>query len=256
MKIRIIAKRKYPELKKLYDSFEVSSEAEICLAVGGDGTFIKAAKMHNGPVLPINGLDPMSVSYYSDLTIKDIDFIIESLKEKRYRVDSISKKLEVAYNGRKYYAVNEALLHNIKESLRFSIYQIVEGRRQRLYPYIMVGDGVIISNLVGSTAYNRAAGGPILLNKDDMSITFVNPDGPYRNSIVIDGHTKLEIEIMRYTGMLRYDGINIGAIKPGKKFTVSLSNKNINIIKFPKRYESFEHKLEKIVSSRLVKELR
>ncbi|MEM0094429.1 MAG: hypothetical protein QXF41_00380 [Candidatus Micrarchaeaceae archaeon] len=255
MEIRVIAKRKYPELKKLYESFDVSSKAEICLAVGGDGTFIKAAKVHDGPILPISGMDPMSVSYYSDLSVNDIDFIIESLKGRRYRVESISRKLEIVYNKRKYYAVNEALLHNIRESIRFTIYLVERGQRYKIYPYVIVGDGIIISNLVGSTAYNRVAGGPILLNKDDISITFVNTDGPYRNPIVMDGDAKIEIDLLRYTGMLRYDGIDIGMLRPGGKFTVSLSNKSIDIIKFPNRYEKFDDKLEKIVKSRLVKEL-
>ena len=38
-KIKIISKKNYPELKKLYNRFDISEDAEVCLAVGGDGTF-------------------------------------------------------------------------------------------------------------------------------------------------------------------------------------------------------------------------
>ena len=52
-------KKNYPELKKLYSKFDVSDDAEICLAVGGDGTFIKAANEFDGPIL-----DFLIVNFY------------------------------------------------------------------------------------------------------------------------------------------------------------------------------------------------
>ena len=53
MKIKIISKKNYPKLKKLYSKFDISEDAEVCLAVGGDGTFIKAANEFDGPILPV-----------------------------------------------------------------------------------------------------------------------------------------------------------------------------------------------------------
>ena len=66
MRIKLIKNRNYPELKKLYGEFDVGDDGEICVAVGGDGTFVKAAKSFPGPILPIRSDDPGSVGYYAD----------------------------------------------------------------------------------------------------------------------------------------------------------------------------------------------
>lgn len=92
MKIKIISKKNYPELKKLYSKFDVSDDAEVCLAIGGDGTFIKAANEFDGPILSIRSDEKNSTGYYADVDLKDINFIIKSLLSKSYRIEELGKK--------------------------------------------------------------------------------------------------------------------------------------------------------------------
>ncbi|MCW1294811.1 MAG: hypothetical protein QXP07_03110, partial [Candidatus Parvarchaeum sp.] len=110
MKIKIISKKNYPELKKLYSKFDISEDAEVCLAVGGDGTFIKAANEFDGPILPVRSDEKNSTGYYADVGLKDVDFIIKSLLSKNYKVEELGRKIEVDYEKSKYYGVNEILL--------------------------------------------------------------------------------------------------------------------------------------------------
>lgn len=253
MKIKIVKRRNYPALNKFYDAFEVGNTGKLCVAIGGDGTFIRAAKEFDGPILPIRSKENGSIGYYADISTDDIDYAIKKLKSGSYTVERLGNKIMVDYNGRHYYAVNEVVLNNLLEEVSFKVYEVVNGRRHALYPYTMSGDGVLVTSEVGSTAYNKSAGGPVILNPDAFCITFINVDGPYRNPIVVDVKREIEIEIVKYKGRLRYDGINIGLLKPGSRFRVRLSDKELRVVRFKERRESFGEKLERVIRSRMEK---
>ena len=253
MKIKIVKNKDYKELKPLYASFDVGNEAEMCIAVGGDGTFVRAAQEYSGPILPIRSEERGSIGYYSDVNLDDIDFVVRSLKHGKFSVEKLENKIEIEYKGKSYYAVNEALMHNVLEEVSFKIYEIKNGKRQEIYPYVMSGDGILITSSIGSTAYNKSAGGPILLVPDVMCLTFLNADGPYRNSIVVDSSKVIEIEVVKYNGVLRYDGIEIKLLKPGDKFRVRVSKRELRIVRLEGRREELARKLDRIIRSRMGK---
>ncbi len=253
MKVTIISKKEYPEARKLRKAFTVGADGDICIAIGGDGTFIRAAREFNGPILPIRCEEAGSIGYYADIGIKETDYAIEKLKKGDYSIEKLANKLMVECKGRKYYAVNEAVLNNLLEEVSFRVYEIKEGRRTPIYPYVMSGDGVLMTSVVGSTAYNKSAGGPIILSPDVFCITFINADGPYKNPIVIGSERQIEIVIVKYKGKLRYDGKEIGILRPRESFRVKLSDKELNIIRLRGRREGFGEKLERIIGSRMEK---
>lgn len=251
MEISVVTHRKYPQLSKLYKSFKVTRKGEICLAIGGDGTFVRAAKEFDGPILPIRSDEKGSIGYYSDLSLKDMDFVISSLKDHKFTVEKLGSKIELAFRGRNYYAVNEVLLHNVAEEVSFKIYEIKGGKRAEIYPYVMSGDGILITGSIGSTAYNKSAGGPIILTPDAICMTFLNVDGPYKNPIVIGSSKIIEIEIMKYRGVLRFDGTEVGQVKPGDRIRIMVSDKELRVVRFEDRREELAKKLDRIIRSRM-----
>ncbi len=253
MKITIIAKKNYKEISKLRKNFEVVNDGEIYIAIGGDGTFIRAAQTTDKPILFIRDNDDSSLGYHSDISIDDLDFAIERLKKRDFIVDGVSNKIELSYNKSNYYAINEVSINNIAEEISFAVYQRKKGKRSRIYPFLMSGDGMLVTSALGSTAYNKSAGGPIILAQDVMCITFLNPDGPYSNPIVIGGKSLVEVEVVKYKGILRYDGKDIAMLSPGKRFDVRLSDRKINIVRFRGRNEGFADKLERKIRGRLLK---
>ncbi len=253
MKIALFKKKEYPELAKLRKAFEIDPKGDLCVAVGGDGTFIRAAREFEGPILPIRSMDKGTIGYYSDISLEQMDYAVEKLKSGDYSIEKLGNKMELDYKGKRYYAVNEAVLNNELEEVSFRIYETVNGKRQEVYPYIMSGDGILMTSVVGSTAYNKSAGGPIILSPEVFCITPINVDGPYRNPIVVDATRQIEIEVVKYTGRLRYDGMEIGKLKPGDSFTVRLSKKEVDVIRFKRYREGFGAKLERIIRSRMEK---
>lgn len=252
MKISFFSKKNYPEIeRKIRDNFDIVKNGELCIAIGGDGTFIHAVQKVSCPVLLIRDNELDSTGYYSDIGLDKIDEVIKLLKKKEFKIETLGKKLLLVHKNKKYYAVNECYLSNSIGEVSFKIYELINNKRQNIYPFVVGGDGVIVSSEIGSTAYNRSAGGPILLENNLFCITFINPDGPYRNSLVVNSNKTIEIEVSKYEGVLRYDNFTVGKIKTNESFTVKASNKEVKIIKLNGVYESFGDKLRRVIKSKM-----
>jgi NAD+ kinase len=244
------------DLRKLYKNFKVGDNGDIYIVVGGDGTFIKTVQMTDKPVLLIRDEKEGSIGYHSDTSIRDLDTIIKKLKNSDYYVEAISRKIEVIYKKKHYFGINEARLNNIMEEINFKVYEIDGKKRSRIYPFIMSGDGMLATSKIGSTAYNKSAGGPIILTPNVLCLTFLNPDGPYSNPIVVDPEREIEIDIVKYEGILGFDNTRISKVVPGESFRIKLSDKKINVLRLNGMRESFADKLERRIKSRLVKEFK
>lgn len=256
MKITIVSRKRSPRLRKLYKNFKVGRDGDIYIAVGGDGTFIKTAQMTEKPVLLIRDEKGGSIGYHSDLNIKDLDSIIKKLKKNQYSVEPLSNKIEIIYKNRHYFGVNEARLNNVFEEVSFKIYERIGNKRIRIYPFVMSGDGMLATSKIGSTAYNRSAGGPVILSPDVLCLTFLNIDGPYNSPIILDSDREIEVEVVKYEGILGFDNTKIATIGKGDMFRIRLSDKKINVVRFSNERESFADKLERTIRSRMVKEFK
>ncbi len=254
MKIKIISKKRYKEIEKIKKELNVvggkETKADICIAIGGDGTFIRAAKEFDGPILPIRANDLDSMGYYADVSTDNINEVIRLLKTNAFKIKTISKMITLHYKNRKYYAVNEILLRNKLEEVYFDIE--INGRKEKNNSFKISGDGFIVTNLIGSTAYNRSAGGPIILTQKVICITFLNADGPFKNSIILDPDSKINVVIKKYNGIIRCDSENITEIKPGERFKIELSDRTIRIIQFDKFIEPFFKKINRALADKMI----
>lgn len=254
MKVKIIAKDNYKEIRKIKKAFTVtdSNKADICMAIGGDGTFMLAAEGFDGPILPIRTDEPGSAGFYADIGIKEIDKAIKLLKSNSYRIEPLSNKIAAEYKKRNNYAVNEVMLRSTDEEIYFTIWERKGIKRTRIYPYVMAGDGVLITGVVGSTAYNKSANGPIMLAKNAMCITFLNCDGPYKNSIVVDSSQCIEIRVEKASGQLKCDNNVVATLKKGDSFVAKLSKKQLWIVRFPGLKEELHSKLGRLIMRKAI----
>jgi NAD+ kinase len=244
-----------PELKRLSNEFEVADkDVKLCIALGGDGTFIRASRKYDVPILSIRDGVAGSTGYYSDLSVADMDFIIDSLKNNNYKVETLEQKLEVTYAGNKYYAINDAVIVSEPGAeVSLHVNQVTNGKVERIYPFVMSGDGIVVTGKVGSTAYNRSAGGPILLAPNVFCITFLSPDSPFKNSIVVDKAKEVELEVVKHVGNFSYDGIRVAKLSEGETIRIKLSDKELKVVRFEGKTELFAEKLARLIESKMIK---
>lgn len=212
-------------------------EADFLITVGGDGTVLSALSELRDlgtRVLPVNfgtlGF-VSSVSVPETLTLLDSYFKNKTDARHSYRLDA-RPVLEVVYKGGRHFAFNEAVLSNRSSGklLRFDAH--VNGVRLTSFR----ADGVLLSTATGSTAYNLAAGGPLL--HPGIEALIFNPICPHSLTVrplVLPGHDLLEIEarspIAKEGAALIVDGVIQKKIPSGEKVSFRLSPEKLSFVK-------------------------
>lgn len=137
-------------------------KADFLVSLGGDGTLLSLVRRSYGFHKPVLGINAGTLGFLADITIDDVDNFLDQLLEGEYRIDnrmmmegSIRTK---EGNKQPFFALNDVVLTRPVISKMVKINASIDGEWFNTYR----GDGLIISTPTGSTAYNLAAGGPVI----------------------------------------------------------------------------------------------
>lgn len=187
------AKQAIEKLEKKYD-FSPESEADIVVALGGDGFLLQTLHRLMGRNIPVYGMNLGSVGFLMN------DFSVDGLMERltgAQKVDLHPLRMQVTdMKGKKHTAVaiNEvSMLRETRQTakLRISVDEVV--RMEEL-----ICDGAMVSTPAGSTAYNLSAHGPILpLTADVLALTPISAFRPRRwRGALLPRVAKIKFEVL------------------------------------------------------------
>ena len=144
-------------------SFEKMCErSDFLVSLGGDGTILSLVRRSYGFDKPVLGINAGTLGFLADITIDDVDNFLAQLLEGEYRIDNrmMMEGCITTKEGKKkpFFALNDVVLTRPVISKMVKINASIDGEWFNTYR----GDGLIISTPTGSTAYNLAAGGPVM----------------------------------------------------------------------------------------------
>lgn len=188
---------------------ESTSELEVVIVLGGDGTILKASKFlakHNVPIL---GINIGHLGFLAEAESTYLKEAVESLLKCGFDIEERKMiQCRVAGSNIPFIALNDIVIAKDVAG-RIVKYKIdVNGH----YYTTFVSDGVIVSTPTGSTAYSLSAGGPIIYpTMDVICITPICSHSLGIRSIVLEGDCKVEIEMEKKFGSvhLSIDGQEI-----------------------------------------------
>ena len=178
--------KKFDNIKYLPEK-ELFNTADVFVAIGGDGTIIhnaKKAAMYGKAVLGINagrvgflaGLEPTEICKISKLV------------EGGYYIEN-RMLLSLEFDGKKYYALNDAVVSNGKISKMIDITAKI-GEEKISYR----ADGLIAATPTGSTAYSLSAGGPIVdYAIESIVLTPISPQSLFARTILLNAEKEVEV---------------------------------------------------------------
>ncbi len=141
---------------------KMCEEADFFVSLGGDGTLLSLVRRSYGFDKPVVGINAGTLGFLADITIEDVDNFLDQLLEGEYRIDNrmMMEGCITTKEGRKkpFFALNDVVLTRPVISKMAKINASIDGEWFNTYR----GDGLIISTPTGSTAYNLAAGGPVM----------------------------------------------------------------------------------------------
>jgi len=188
------------------------------LALGGDGTLLRAATLVEEDQIPLLGIKVRSLGF---LTEDDPRGAVEDLFHDRYEIQE-RMRLEVAIEKEgsvreRYSALNDVVIHGVGVSRVIHLKTTIDGLKLGEY----LADGVIVSTPTGSTAYSLAAGGPIV-NPTSVEAFIITPLCPHSLSVrplVVSSEETFVVELVEegQETLLTIDGQRACGIHKGER---------------------------------------
>jgi len=137
-------------------------KSDFLVSLGGDGTLLSLVRRSYKYNKPVLGINAGTLGFLADITIDDVDNFLNQLINGEYRIDNrmMMEGSITTKEGEKnpFFALNDVVLTRAAISKMVKINASIDGEWFNTYR----GDGLIISTPTGSTAYNLAAGGPVM----------------------------------------------------------------------------------------------
>jgi len=180
---------------------EVLRRCDFAIVLGGDGSIISAARHLSAARVPVIGVNLGRLGFLAEFSVAEFKSLYDDILSGKARVErrmmlgcrvtQPSGRPRERFSSQ---AVNDVFIaagppfHVIEMNIT------VDGERLPS----CVGDGLIVCTPTGSTAYNLAAGGPILSGSmEAMVLTPICPHSLSFRPIVIDAARVVEIRCTR-----------------------------------------------------------
>ena len=140
---------------------ELCEKSDFLVSLGGDGTLLSLVRRSYGYHKAVVGINAGTLGFLADVRITEIDLFLDNLIIGEYRIDDrmmIDGYIQTADGRKHFHAFNDVVIMRPRISHMVKIDASVDGEWFNTYR----GDGLIIATATGSTAYNLAAGGPVM----------------------------------------------------------------------------------------------
>jgi NAD+ kinase len=191
---------------------------DALVALGGDGTMLGAMRLVVGRPVPVLGVNHGSVGFLVEVTPDQLAAALDRLVEGRFTLEPHSC-LDLA--GVVGVAFNDVVVSAARPWTSVTLDLVVNGSRHGYYH----GDAVIACTPTGSTAYNYAAGGPILSpSAAAVVVTPVAPMAGISRSAVLGASDEIRLTVAEDSAPVAVDvdGTAAGELKPGDALTARL----------------------------------
>lgn len=151
-----------------------SADLDFLLSLGGDGTFLRGARVACVRDVPILGINLGHVGFLAGAGPDMATAAMGRICRGQYTVERRNVlSVRVGDEGAPLLAVNDAVIHKggVARVIRMAV--LVDGEQVGTYS----ADGIIVATPTGSTAYSMSAGGPIVVPSVDAFI--VTPICPH-----------------------------------------------------------------------------
>jgi NAD+ kinase len=220
----------------------IVDEADLVIAIGGDGTLLYAARLvaHRG--VPLIGINRGRLGFLTDVLPKDMLASVDAALEGRCERDERSlleaRLLRADGSSAKALALNDVVLQKWDTGRMLDFETWIDGA----YVNSHGGDGLVVASATGSTAYALSSGGPIV--SPHLDVLVLAPICPHTLSdrpIVVSGRSVIAIELIDRPdtrAQVTCDGVALGELAAGDRLEVHPTTQKITLL-HPDKFEYY-----------------
>jgi NAD+ kinase len=209
-------------------------EADLIVAIGGDGTMLFAAQLAIGRGVPLLGINRGRLGFLTDVSPDEMIGTFDAVLEGRYETDSrqlLDAQLTLA-DGRtaEYRALNDVVVQRHESGRMVEL----ETRIDDCFVNTHGGDGLVIASSTGSTAYALSCGGPII--HPALGAVVIAPISPHTLSdrpIVVGRESRIEVRLVARSAaraQITCDGVLLGDLEERSRLRIGPSIERITLL--------------------------
>ena len=228
------------------------TELQLMVALGGDGTLLRAGRISGGRGIPVLGINLGRLGFLTASPEPEMEERLGMILRGDYDVD-LRAMLEatVVRDGAEtgvWLAWNDFVLHKTGVARVTLLDLRVDMGTGTADLGSFSGDGLIVATPTGSTAYSLSAGGPIVTpSVDCMLLTPICPHTLAARPLVIPGDQIVSVRAVEETNdlVLTVDGQVVEHITAGDEVRVRISDLKVDLVRFPDQnfYSTIRQKL-------------
>ena len=207
-----------------------ADDPDVVVALGGDGTMLRALRAALGSRTPVFGIKYGRVGFLTSADGARLEETLQRIFAGDFRVVELCT-LAVRAPGN-HVAVNDLVVTSSQPGRMVELGWEIGGEDLGSQPC----DGIICCTPSGSTAYNLSNGGPVMMwGLEAMAMTFVAPHSLHARPIVVP--RGLDLRVTNRTNELALsvlvDGHTVGELEGGGSLAVGLGEETCHLALLP-----------------------
>jgi NAD+ kinase len=215
---------------------EIPRTADLVIALGGDGTLLSMAGRiaASGRDVPLVGVNFGSLGFLTEVRVGELLPTLEAvfagtaIEDSRLLLEATAERAGHGPDTR--LVLNDVVFAKASLSRMIELTVSVSG----VFVTRVKADGLIIASPTGSTAYNLAAGGPIVHPVvDAIVLTPIAPHTLTNRPIVVPASATVEVHPLAHNGedtLVTYDGQSGYVLRPGDVVRVSRAGSRVRLL--------------------------
>ena len=217
---------------------ELPGQVDMIIVLGGDGTLLSIARLIKEEKIPLLGVNLGGLGFLTEVSLSELYPTLNRIFKKDYSLDPRITLSSTLYREGKrivrHTVLNDVVINKSALARIIDLEVLVD----RQFVALFKADGLIISTPTGSTAYNLAAGGPIIFpNMNALVLTPICPHSLSNRSIVIPDNAEVEIILKTQNEdvFLTLDGQVGFALQPEDRVVIKRGKNKIYLIQSPRK---------------------
>lgn len=209
--------------------------AGLLVAIGGDGTVLRAARIARGTPVPVLGVNMGNLGFLTELNPEQLFESLDRLAAEDWRIEErMMVRGDVVESADSpvmtYHGLNDIVVSRRLPGRPIHVALRVDGAHVANYRC----DGIIVASPTGSTGYSLSAGGPILSpTEHHLVITPVSAHMALGRSLVLEEASVVELRATSDHGaILSVDGQEDVSVTSGVRVTVRVSEYTTRFVRF------------------------
>jgi NAD+ kinase len=206
-------------------------QAQLAVAVGGDGTILRTLAKLLGTGIPVIGVNFGRVGFLASIAPGRLEDDLARVFAGDYRTIE-QPTLEAQLDCETFVAVNDVVATSSTLGRMIELGWSIAGEDLG----VVSCDGMICSTPSGSTAYNLSNGGPVLVRGlDAMAITFIAPHSLHARPLVVPRGAELTVRNATpdVGAVVLADGHASGDLAPERSLSIRLGDQRSLLATLP-----------------------